>query len=113
MSDAEKKGQDMRSLVERNEALLQENERLRTEVKKMRADLRRGFPITEEESKQIHDWIRKHNEEKHGADYAKKKYRYTGTIGGAFTYEFTPTSIGTIGTVICSCGEEFIFSDLM
>lgn len=25
---------------------------------------------------------------------------------------FTPTSIGTIGEVICSCGEKFIFQDL-
>lgn len=38
--------------------------------------------------------------------------RYGGTIGGSYTYKFTPTSIGVFGTVECSCGERFDFSEL-
>ena len=35
-----------------------------------------------------------------------------GAIGGTFTYEFIPTSIGTIGTIKCTCGDSFTFEDL-
>ena len=33
-------------------------------------------------------------------------------VGGKYIYKFVPTSIGTIGKVVCSCGEEFTFQDL-
>nr|DAG04561.1 MAG TPA: hypothetical protein [Siphoviridae sp. ctDXu9] len=36
-----------------------------------------------------------------------------GCIGGSLTWCFTPTSIGTIGEVICSCGEKFTFQNFI
>lgn len=75
------------------------------ENKKLRQDYHRGFPISEEEQKSINSWIEKHTQEKHGGNH------YAGAIGG-YTFEFTPTSIGTIGTIKCLCGDTFTFSDL-
>jgi hypothetical protein len=37
--------------------------------------------------------------------------RYAGAIGGAYTYEFTPTSIGDSVWVRCSCGEKHDCTD--
>lgn len=34
-----------------------------------------------------------------------------GAIGGSVTYQFTPTSIGTIEGVLCSCGAELDLTD--
>jgi hypothetical protein len=31
----------------------------------------------------------------------------TGAIGGKFTYFFTPTSLGVICKVECTCGEKY------
>lgn len=92
-----------------NERLQEENKELHGQIDEMEKDLNRGFPITEEEEKSIRDWMRKHDEEVHGADYANEKYRYSGAIGGAYEYIFIPTSIGVIGMVRCSCGEKFTF----
>ena len=97
----------------KNEQLQEENKELHGQIFEMEKYLNRGFLITEKEYEAIQAWIRKHNEEVHGADYAAHKYRNSGAIGGAFTYEFIPTSIGVIGTVRCSCGESFIFQNLM
>lgn len=75
-------------------------------------NLKYGFPISENEHESIQAWIKNHDEEKHGADYKNGKYRNSGAIGGAYTYEFTPTSIGTFGRVRCSCGRCFDFREL-
>lgn len=64
------------------------------------------FEITEKELKEINKWINKHVEEKHNGNH------YAGAIGGRFSYKFTPTSIGDIGEIICSCGESFLFREL-
>lgn len=32
--------------------------------------------------------------------------KYVGAIGGSLTYCFTPTGLGTIIKVKCSCGDE-------
>ena len=66
-----------------------------------------GFEPTEREDVKIREWKEKHNNEAHNGSYA-----YAGAIGGRYTYEFTPTSIGTIGVVKCICGAEFVFRDL-
>lgn len=67
---------------------------------------RECFDITEDEQKAIDEWVEKHTQEKHNGN------TYSGAIGGRYTYEFTPTSIGTIGIIKCSCGDEFIFKNL-
>lgn len=70
------------------------------------------FDISEDEQQRIDDWCKKHDEEKHGADYKNNKFRYGGAIGGAYTYCFTPTSIGVIGSIKCTCGDEYIFREI-
>ena len=62
--------------------------------------------LSKEELAKINEWKEKHVEEKHDGSY------YAGAIGGMFTYQFIPTSIGDIGEIICSCGEKFCFREL-
>lgn len=81
--------------------------RLEKIIDKQESEFQYGFVITKEENNAIVEWKRKHNLEKHGSETV-----YYGAIGGGMTYIFVPTSIGTMGTVRCSCGEEFCFRDL-
>lgn len=81
--------------------------RLKEIIDEQDTELRNGFGITEEENNAITEWERKHNLEKHGSETV-----YYGAIGGGMTYIFVPTSIGTVCTVKCLCGEEFCFRDL-
>lgn len=37
---------------------------------------------------------------------------YYGAIGGGFTYQFLPTSIGVSGTIIASNGDKLEFREL-
>ena len=72
---------------------------MKDKLNKMEKDYYRGFPISEEEEEQINEF--------------QAKYRkYYGAIGGAFTYKFTPTSIGVIGEVIAPNSESLVFKDL-
>ena len=78
--------------------------KMKSEYEKMKSDYYRGFPISEEESKKINEWIKKQME---------KNPSTGGTIGGRFRYEFIPTGIGTVGTIIDIFTEDrFNFQDL-
>ncbi len=106
-----------RSVVNTNEYLRNENERLKDEAYKneelskmkkkydqMSKDYYRGFPISEEEDKKINEWIEKQMEKVPGIG---------GASGGRFTYQFTPTGLGTAGTVIDGfTGDKFTFQEL-
>ena len=59
--------------------------------------------MTKEESEKIHQWQKKHSEE--------CPFISISAIGGNFTFNFTPTSIGTFGVCKCSCGEKFVFQE--
>lgn len=74
--------------------------RMKKELEEAKMRILRGFDITEEEHKAIYEWM----EQFRGRNY--------GAIGGGFTYEFTPTGIGTIGTVKNINGESFTFREL-
>lgn len=112
--------------MDRIKCLEEENKRLKEEtykddklllmknrLERMEKDYYRGFPISEKEEKSIREWINKHDEEVHGCHTSEEKLRRGGAIGGTYTYEFIPTSIGTIGTIKCSCGATFTFQDMI
>lgn len=65
----------------------------------------RSFAIEPEDVKRIDEWKTKHETEKHNGS------GYAGAIGGRYTYEFTPTSIGTFGRIRCACGDYFDYDD--
>ena len=69
-----------------------------------------SFQVSESEQKKIKKWIIDHEVKKHGQK--KGEYHYTGAAGGCYSYIFTPTGLGTIGSIKCSCGEEFTFTDM-
>ena len=82
----------------------EELSKLKSKYDKMKSDYYRGFPISEEEDKNINEWIKKQQEKNPGSG---------GTAGGRFTYRFTPTGLGTVGTIIDGfTGDEFTFQEL-
>ena len=76
---------------------------LRKRLKEVEYEIYRGFPISEEEEREIKRWKKSHELIHKGGH---------GAIGGKYTYSFTPTSIGSIGEITCTCGEKFCFSDI-
>ena len=86
--------------------------RMKATVNEMEEDYYRGFPISQEEQDKIDEWREIHEKEVHNCHNIDEKLRRAGCIGGTYTYEFTPTSIGTIGLVKCSCGARFTFQDI-
>lgn len=90
-----------------------EMQKMKTELKKAKDDLYRGFPISKEEEEKIKEWQLKHDAEKHGLKTMEQRLRAGGCSGGRYTYRFVPTGIGTVGEIICSCGEKFTFQDFI
>lgn len=84
-----------------------EIQRLLAECQEWKARACRGFEIDEDERIAIDEWKKNHIQERHNGK------GYAGAIGGRFKYIFTPTSIGEIGEIQCSCGEKFCFKELM
>lgn len=67
------------------------------------------FGLFKEQSELIAKWKKEHDAEKHIP--AGATHRYSGAIDGAYTYSFTSTSLGTVVSVRCSCGEAIDVSD--
>ena len=65
-----------------------------------------SFNISKKEWEAIKQWQEKHIKEKHNEN------DYAGAIGGRYSFKWIPTSIGDVGIVKCSCGEEFTFKEL-
>ena len=110
-----------------NDRLKKENDELRDEhykdaelqkwrdaAHKAQDDLNRGFPISEKEWEAVKAWMEQHDREVHtlALDDDSIPVKRGGAIGGNYKYEFIPTSIGVVGTVICSCGASFTFQEL-
>lgn len=102
LEDAQEQVRKLREEYDKDEEVA----KLKKRIKLLEEESRNGFPITKEENEKIREWQQEHTKEKHGRNF------YSGAIGGSYTYEFIPTSIGTIGTVKCSCGEEFCFQKI-
>ena len=90
-----------------------EMQQMLNELNKMKDDYYRGFPISEEEDKNIKEWIDNHERDVHGCYTLEDKINRGGCCGGTYTYEFVPTSIGTIGTVRCNCGAKYTFQNMV
>ena len=85
----------------------EELQRLRQEIETLQENQQHQFYITTNEQTLINAWIIKHCQEQHRGNCKG------GVSGGMFSYIFTPTAIGTIGTIKCTvCGEEYTFSDI-
>ena len=63
------------------------------------------------QQKAINAWKQRHEETAHGLTDDNKRMKAQGVSGGRYTYLFTPTSIGTFGTIKCVCGEEYSFAE--
>lgn len=83
--------------------------KMKTELDNLKKEYYRGFPISEDEQKQIIEWRKKHEAEVHNCYTLDDRLRRGGTVGGGYTYEFIPTSIGIVGIIKCSCGAKFTF----
>lgn len=64
----------------------------------------RSFTLSKEQMTKFNKW-RKAKNKKNGEVYV-------GAIGGAYTFCFTPTGIGTIEKVICADGTELDLTDI-
>lgn len=62
---------------------------------RMLKDYQRGFPISEDEQERINNWATRHRRLYHPTN-GNVKYD-----GCSIVYEFSPTSLGTVGTAYC------------
>ena len=67
------------------------------------------FGLFKEQIEAVNEWMKQHDAERHIEP--GQTHRYSGAIGGAYTYEFTSTSMGMCVHVRCTCGEEIDVSD--
>lgn len=99
-NDYEKVQEELRE--SRNEAYVNaEIMRLKAENENLKEQMNRGFFLTSEEMTSVMVWRN---------SWIEKKWcnsRYVGPIDEGFTYQFYPTTIGTIITVIAPDGEQF------
>ena len=96
-----------------------ELQEMKTQMEEAKADMHRGFSISKSELEKIHTWKDQHWTNQHQASTNEARLKKMGAIGGSFTYEFNPTSIGTFGTIYCnSClfdaeasGQKFNYNN--
>ncbi len=101
-------------LVEKNQVLLDEHykdkklQEMKETLDIMQDNLNRGFPISSNELDVIKEWFDKHKGQDSTTEGKFVKYpkHYI------HHYIFTPTEIGTVGEVVCHCGEKFEFQSL-
>jgi len=69
-------------------------------------DLKPAFYLSKEQREAAAEWRIQHDAVKHGG-----QKRYTGAIGGAYTWQFTGTSIGVVTVFRCTCGSKIDVSN--
>lgn len=89
----------------------EEIQKMKSELERMRKELYAGFSITNAQQEAINAWKQMHEETAHGLTDDNKRMKAQGVSGGRYTYLFTPTSIGTFGSIRCVCGEEYTFAE--
>lgn len=67
------------------------------------------FRVSAEQRAEANEWMCSHNKAKHGE--TTRAPRYSGAIGGAYTWCFTHTTIGMATLVKCSCGDSIDLSN--
>ena len=108
----------IKHLEEENRKLKEEHskdkeiQKMQERLDRMQKDYWRGFPITKEEEQAIEAWKKEHDAKVHSYKTKRMRAKADGCCGGRYTYQFVPTSIGTVGTIRCHCGAEFTFSSL-
>lgn len=102
-----KRDEEIARLREENKRLMEESykdselQMMKSKCEAMQEDLRRGFPISEDEKSMINIWVMNHMRNKH------QTVRYS---NGQFKYEFQEFAEVEFGTIICTkCGERFNF----
>lgn len=101
-------------LVEENQVLLDGHykdkklQEMKESLDIMHQDLMRGFPISSDQLDAVKEWFDKHKGQDSTTEGKFIKYpkHYI------HHYVFTPTEIGTVGEVVCRCGEKFEFQSL-
>lgn len=80
----------------------EESSRLESEYERMKHEYYNfGFPITEEEKEKIDEWAKTH------------ECTIRGTRAEGYRkFIFSPTELGVVGEVKCSCGQTFTFREL-
>jgi len=66
------------------------------------------FSVDDASLEKVKDWIASHDKTHIRAE---QRVRYAGAIGGEYTWCFTPTSLGDVCKVKCSCGETLDVTD--
>lgn len=80
----------------------EESSRLESEYERMKHEYYNfGFPITEKEKEKIDEWAKTHECTTRGT--RAEGYR---------KFIFSPTELGVVGEVKCSCGQTFTFREL-
>ena len=77
------------------------------QVKEAKNELHNGFGIKPDVKKAIEDWQCEHIKVRHSPTQSRS------AIGGQFTYTFSPTSIGTFGSCICSLCQRKIDKEVL
>lgn len=100
-----KRDEEIARLREENKRLMEESykdselQMMKSKCEAMQEDLRRGFPISEDEDTKIREWIEKHLTKRHKL-----------IVNGRFKYEFQDFAEVSVGSVVCTeCGESFTF----
>jgi hypothetical protein len=85
-----------------NKSTQKENDKLTIQLREALNKSR--FSLSDDQEEKLKQWKETHE--------CKHRNKSQGAIGGQYTYEFVPTSIGVFCSVKCSCGKSINISDI-